>query len=48
MSWAKPANTAVTVLAAAGPSGAARVAKYPRQKPRRPAASCAARASAVK
>ena len=38
----------MTGAAVTGPSGADRPAKYPRQKPRSPAASKAARASAAK
>jgi hypothetical protein len=45
---AKLKNEAVTTAAPAGPSGAARPAKYPRQNPRSPAPSKAARASGAK
>jgi len=44
----KTKNDAVTTAALAGPSGAARPAKYPRQKPRRPACAKAERASGEK
>ena len=45
---AKLKNEAVTTAALVTPSGAVRPAKYPRQKPRSPASSNAARASGVK
>jgi hypothetical protein len=48
MAGAKLWNEAVMTAALAGPSGAARPAKYPRQKPRNPAASNAERASGAK
>jgi hypothetical protein len=48
MAGAKLKNDAPTTAALAVPSGAARPAKYPRQKPRRPARSKAERASGAK
>jgi hypothetical protein len=48
MAGAKLKNEAPTTAGPAVPSGAARPAKYPRQKPRSPAAWNAERASAEK
>ena len=45
---AKLKNAATTAAGGTGPSGAARPAKYPRQKPRSPADSYAARAAGLK
>jgi hypothetical protein len=48
MAGANQKNAATTGAAPTSPSGAARPAKYPRQKPRTPTSSNACRGSPVK